>query len=50
MLIDIETRPTEGEHTIADLVERATRHGVSTPVLHAARCSLQAYKINRSSS
>lgn len=48
MLIDIEDgRPTEGEHTIGDLVERATRHGVSVPLLNAARCNLQAYEINR---
>jgi 2-dehydropantoate 2-reductase len=51
MLIDIEAgRPTEGEHTIGDLVERAKRHGVSTPILSAARCNLEAYEINRCSS
>jgi 2-dehydropantoate 2-reductase len=49
MLIDIEDgRPTEGEHTIGDLMERATRCGVSTPILSAALCNLQAYEINRS--
>jgi 2-dehydropantoate 2-reductase len=49
MLIDIEDgRPTEGEHTIGDLVERATGRGVSVPILNAARCNLQAYEINRS--
>ena len=48
MLIDIEDgRPTEGEHTIGDLVERATRRGVSTPILSAALCNLQAHEINR---
>ena len=48
MLIDIEDgRPTEGEHTIGDLVERAARAGVSAPILNAARCNLQAYEINR---
>ncbi len=32
MLVDIEDgRLTEGEHTIGDLMERATRHGVSVP-------------------
>ena len=49
MLIDIEDgRPTEGEHTIGDLMERAARRGVSTPILAAASCNLQAYEINRS--
>jgi 2-dehydropantoate 2-reductase len=50
-LIDIEDgRPTEGEHTIGDLVERATRRGVSTPILSAALCNLQAHEINRRNS
>jgi 2-dehydropantoate 2-reductase len=49
MLIDIEEgRLTEGEHTIGDLVERATRRGLNTPILSAALCNLQAYEINRS--
>ena len=49
MLVDIEEgRPTEGEHTIGDLVDRVTRRGVSVPILSAARCNLQAYEINRS--
>jgi 2-dehydropantoate 2-reductase len=48
MLIDMEDgRPTEGEHTIGDIVERAARAGVSAPILCAARCNLQAYEINR---
>ncbi len=48
ILIDMEDgRPTEGEHTIGDLVERAARAGVSTPILSAALCNLQAYEINR---
>jgi 2-dehydropantoate 2-reductase len=48
ILIDMEGgRPTEGEHTIGDLVERAARGGVSTPILSAALCNLQAYEINR---
>jgi 2-dehydropantoate 2-reductase len=50
MLIDIEDgRPTEGEHTIGDLVERAVRAGVSAPLLSAALCNLQAYEISRNS-
>jgi 2-dehydropantoate 2-reductase len=48
MLIDIEDgRPTEGEHTIGDMVECAARTRVSAPILCAARCNLQAYEINR---
>ena len=51
MLVDMEEgRPTEGEHTIGDLVERATRHGVPVPLLTAARCSLQAYELTRPAS
>ena len=49
VLIDMEDgRPTEGEHTIGDMVERAARAGVSAPILSAARCNLQVYEINRS--
>jgi 2-dehydropantoate 2-reductase len=48
ILIDMEAgRPTEGEHTVGDMVDRATRCGVSAPILTAARCNLQAYEINR---
>jgi len=48
ILIDMEDgRPTEGEHTIGDLVARAARAGVTTPILSAALCNLQAYEINR---
>jgi 2-dehydropantoate 2-reductase len=50
MLIDMEgRRPTEGEHTIGDLVDRAVRAGISAPLLNAARCNLQTYEINRRS-
>lgn len=49
MLIDMEDgRPTEGEHTIGDLAEHAVRVGIGAPLLTAARCTLQAYEINRS--
>jgi hypothetical protein len=34
--------------TIGDLMKRASRRGVSTPILSAALCNLQAYEINRS--
>jgi 2-dehydropantoate 2-reductase len=48
LLIDMEGgRPTEGEHTIGDLAERAIRRGTPAPLLNAARCNLQAYEINR---
>jgi 2-dehydropantoate 2-reductase len=43
-------RPTEGEHTIGDLVERANRRGVAVPILTAARCNLQAYELRRRAS
>jgi 2-dehydropantoate 2-reductase len=49
ILIDMEDgRPTEGEHTIGDMVERAARVNVSVPILSAARRDLQVYEINRS--
>lgn len=48
MLIDMEDgRPTEGEHTIGDMVERADRHGIHVPVLTAALCNLQVYEAGR---
>lgn len=48
ILIDIEDgRPTEGEHTIGDLVEQAARANVGAPIMSAALCNLQAYEINR---
>lgn len=48
MLIDMEDdRPTEGEHTIGDLAERAAQAGIGAPILTAARCNLQAYDIGR---
>lgn len=48
MLVDMEEgRPTEGEHTIGDLVARAARRGVAAPILTAARCNLEAYERGR---
>lgn len=50
ILVDMEEgRATEGEHTIGDLVERATRRSIPVPILTAARCNLQAYELNRAS-
>ena len=37
-------RPTEGEHTIGDLVGRADLHGVAVPILRAARCNVQVHE------
>ena len=49
LFVDMEQgRPTEGEHTIGDLVRRASARGVSAPILNAALCNLQAYEIGRS--
>lgn len=42
-----EGRPTEGEHTIGDLVRRAEERGIPAPILNAALCNLQAYEISR---
>ena len=48
LLIDMEAgRPTEGQHTIGDLLDRANSRGVSAPLLTAALCNLQAYELNR---
>lgn len=48
MQIDMdEGRPTEGEQTIGDLVERARQRGIAIPILTAAICNLQIYEINR---
>jgi 2-dehydropantoate 2-reductase len=48
ILVDMEEgRPTEGEHTIGDLVQRAARRGVPVPILTAALCNLQAYELRR---
>jgi 2-dehydropantoate 2-reductase len=38
-------RPTEGEHTIGDLVEHAMKANIGAPLLTAARCNLQTYEI-----
>ena len=48
MLVDMEQgRPTEGGHTIGDLVSRAARRGIPAPILSAALCNLEAYEIDR---
>jgi 2-dehydropantoate 2-reductase len=40
-------RPTEGEHTIGDLVRRADRRGLDVPILRAALCNLQIQEARR---
>jgi 2-dehydropantoate 2-reductase len=48
ILVDMQAgRPTEGQHTIGDLVERAEGRGVSAPLLTTALCTLQAYELTR---
>ena len=48
MLRDIEGGgPTEGEHVLGDMAERAERAGVPTPVLKLARCHVAAYEARR---
>jgi len=45
ILDDLDARrPTEGEHTIGDLVRRADLHGVAVPILRAALCNVQAHE------
>jgi 2-dehydropantoate 2-reductase len=45
---DIERgAPTEGEHVLGDMVERAERLGVPTPILRLARCHVAAYEARR---
>jgi 2-dehydropantoate 2-reductase len=48
ILIDMEQgRPTEVEHTIGDMVQRATSAGVDAPILTAALCNLQICESER---
>ncbi len=45
ILFDMEEgRPTEAEHTIGDMVEKAMLAGVSAPLSLAALCNLQVYE------
>jgi len=45
ILVDMENRrPTEAEHTIGDMVDRAHKHGLAAPILTAARCNLQIHE------
>jgi 2-dehydropantoate 2-reductase len=48
MLRDIEGGgPAEGEHVLGDMVERAERSGVPTPLLRLARLHVAAYEAKR---
>ena len=47
ILADIENnRKTEGEQVIGDLVQRARKHNLRTPLLEAALCKIQLYENN----
>jgi len=44
MMRDIERgAPTEGEHVLGDMVARAERHGLATPLVRLARSHVAAY-------
>lgn len=44
MMRDIDRgAPTEGEHVLGDMVARAERHGIATPLVRVARCHVAAY-------
>jgi 2-dehydropantoate 2-reductase len=48
MLRDIERgSTTEGEHILGDMVARARKYGVATPILDLARTHVAAYEIAR---
>jgi 2-dehydropantoate 2-reductase len=48
ILRDVEQgRPTEGDHTIGELVRSAARHGIPVPLLQAALCNLQVHEVRR---
>jgi 2-dehydropantoate 2-reductase len=48
MLRDVEGgAPTEGEHVLGDMVERAERLRVPTPILRLARCHIATYEARR---
>ncbi|OIR00379.1 2-dehydropantoate 2-reductase [mine drainage metagenome] len=48
MLRDIERGgPTEGEHILGDMLARARRFGLETPLLRVANAHLQAYEAER---
>lgn len=50
MLRDIEAgRPTEADHILGDMLRRAQRHGIPTPLLSIAVTHLQTYERRRAS-
>jgi 2-dehydropantoate 2-reductase len=50
MLRDLEAgKQTEADHVLGDMIARAKRHGVETPLLEAAYTHLQVYELQRRS-
>jgi len=50
MLRDMEAgNPTEADHIIGDIIARARRHGIETPLLKMAYSHLQVYEMQRRS-
>ena len=48
MLRDIERGgPTEGEHILGDLLQRARTLGIAVPLLRIAACHVEAYEARR---
>ena len=48
MLHDIEAgNPIEADHIVGDMIRRAARHGISTPLLEVALTRLQIYEAGR---
>lgn len=39
--------PTEGDHIVGDMIRRAERHGIATPMLKVALSHLQVYEAQR---
>ena len=50
MLRDLEAgKQTEADHILGDMIVRAERHGVGTPLLETAYTHLQVYELQRRS-
>lgn len=48
MLRDMQSgSPTEADHIIGDMIQRARRHGIATPLLDVAYSQLQVYEAQR---
>jgi 2-dehydropantoate 2-reductase len=44
MLRDVQANPTEGDHIIGDMVDRAQAAGLRTPILLASRAALAVHE------